>query len=1604
MKNYLKRIFSVVLAAMLILGSLTGIKWIAGAESTAAVSSNGLEFSTDRTGGTYLKLEKPLNSVPAKIEATVNKTVEEPEWQLVDGNEEYKNGINNNNTFTYSHVTIENDTVTEEQPNSAEIAGSDYIKVATTSNATFSIVKNLSPSVDLSKYSPEDLELDFWFYTSKGKTVFDGGWLLLSNGFEGFTGPNSKAAIGTSAANISKTLGIGWNHITIPLTAFSQQFNSGFTYSDIKCFKFNGVKTSEACVSGLTDVKIKVSGSAYSETDPSVNNYTIFSNYSANDSSVFALYLTENGFPALLYGDKQFVLKKNICNGKQVKIGATVEDDGYVSFYINGALAEKTSEKITSVISAPQTPHSIGADGSGNQCFNGIISDVRVFNSDNKVIGNWDLSMDSDKITESIEDLSGNNNKALFVKNQGREIAKIPFSYEKTIEGKGTNTATFWSGTAFGPIDASKADPARLELKMDIEIENLTTPGKISPFVYCEGQVELTSGGKPDTNEKSVNVNTLNFKNGKNEYTVSLSSGSATGGNIDYSAINYMRIYINNFNADFSDNIRLKIDNVRLIENYSAIPTLFSDGMILQQNKPMNLWGNGAYGEPVIATLKKGDTVLETKKTIVPEDGKWQLCFDKRKGGYDKYQIELTVGAEKRTINDVVIGELWLAGGQSNMELQVYKDIDAEKLIDGADNSNIRVFLEPTYPYGKNEKQPIQPKNDVPGAYWGYGNNPVNVGGMSSLAYTFAKQLQQKLDVPVGIINSAIGGTVIEGWLSKAAVDGDSEVKSKLKEYKLYYDETNWPDIAGKMSTLYNQKIGPLEGMNIAGVIWYQGESNGKYSEIYDLELDLLKRSWSKAFGYENGDMPFIFTQVAPYYHHTKTDDNQLGYLSMYMERAWRLSENKNTAMLTIYDLPLEHVKNGKSADPIHPRTKVPVGERFAQSALNMVYGGGKVYTAPVYKSAEVKDGAVYVTFDCTGNGLKAIGNSGDIHGFTVAGADGVYVNAKAQIIDKNTVKVWNDRVEDPKNVIYAFDNYNQSANLANSEGIPASPLRTVKLNDSTSKPDASVKYFNSQDWMNADKDAWVYDLDYTENDSRNTGYRPSFEVNGGTYSYDSEIKAEGEASLKVEHQGDFTLSPILKYENISKNWSNFKSFSFKTKVSSNAEIKLVIKSGDNEYEVSAAGGKDSVLTAPTESFKTLTFDLTSLKLNGQPVIDAAAVLNAVSSVMIQVKAKDGEAYFDEFMFGMNSKADRTEEINEVTDSVNGFNIKTVKATDKEKLNSLSEKADELIKDNDVKESDKAKLQEAKTNITRLLSRIEDAENALKTENITKTALIDSDTVKLSDKAAVSGAADELKAVLNGDYADNYTDSQRTSINNDIDRLETALKTVKKAEMTIEQAKELPELSKVKLNDKEAIDSLKNKIALLTENEKALVGTDILDEVNKLYERVSELYNISHSPKITEGADAKWDPKNSVSVIFRSNADFSEFIKVLIDGNELDTKYYKASSGSTVIELYSDYLRTLSVGEHSISIVSLNGHADTVFTVLSGNTVNNESGKDNTQNNTGKDNDGKKENNSEQTVSPKTGDVQKVELFAVLTVVSLSALAILARKRQKKNG
>ncbi len=819
-------------------------------------------------------------------------------------------------------------------------------------------------------------------------------------------------------------------------------------------------------------------------------------------------------------------------------------------------------------------------------------------------------------------------------------VGEIPFALDRTFQATGTSALTVSAEKAFDAIDASGRDISKLQLLMDVEVENLTNPNDLSDFALFSGQLELTSGGMCDVEEISTSISTFNWQSGKHEYVVNLSSLSGT---IDYASINYMRIYIIIGEGNTTDELHIKIDNVRLVDTTnqkSTLPTLFSDGMLFQQNKPMNMWGYGTAGDTVTAKLYKEETLLETKKAVVSEKGRWELSFSAREGSYDTYTIDVTIGAENKVVEDVLIGELWIAGGQSNMELLVSKDMNAEAIMENADNPYIRMFLEPTYPFGSTGTQLIEPGKDVPNAYWGYGNNGAQVGKTSSVAYTFAKNLQEKLKVPVGIINSAIGGTVIEGWLSREAIEGDATVKAALQKYGLYYSEDNWPTAAGTMSTLYNQKIGPLEGMNIAGVIWYQGESNSNRSEIYDIELDLLKRSWSKAFGFENEDMPFIFTQVAPYRYDNGTVNNQhLGYLAMYMEQGWKLSEDKNTAMLTVYDLPLEHVKDGTSTDPIHPRVKTPIGERFYKSAYNMVYGGGKEYTAPVYKSMEIKENAIYITFDHVGDGLQLTDDSGDIHGFTIAGQDGVYVNAQAENIDKDTVKVWNERLAEPKNVMYAFDNFNQGANLCNSVEIPASPFRTVDIDDTTKNPDSTLSYFTAQDWMYADKDVWVYDSTNTENANMGTGYRPSFAVNGGTsgYEYDSVTKAEGNASLKVTYDDNFSVSPILSYESVKQDWSKFKYLSFDVQNVDEVSVSMKIQSSGETYTVSSVSGTDVVnVTATGNSFATVTFDLTNLKLDGNTVADTEVVLGKLTDLTIHVVTEQsGTMYFDAFSFGM---------------------------------------------------------------------------------------------------------------------------------------------------------------------------------------------------------------------------------------------------------------------------------------------------------------------------------------------------------------------------------
>ena len=1231
-----KRLYAGVLAVILSISAICNMPYqdhgvVSAADNNA--QSKGLLFGSSDAKKTYLQLSKPLESVPKTIEASVKMAAKSNTWDLSSKLEDY--------------------TATNTDTANAGIAeGVQYIHaLAYDSENQKNVLSKLNTNlnIDLEDYNPENLALTFRCYSTKsGALGRTGGGLRLGN--NSMNCSDQFLMHGLDSINVTANV---WNEITIPLSKWT---NSG-TIQGYTAFDFaNGIHS--FVIDGGTfdgevyikDMTLRVLSEEKTNVDAAslVSNNMIFSNTNiVEETAPLALFLTSKGYPSFLVGTQQFVLHEDVRTGEWIDLKVALDTDNNVMFYVNGDMRAKSATAVNADnLKKPMTCHSIGADGLGNQIINGYLANVKVGNG-TKGIHHWPLNGDILITSEPMEDITGNN-PAKFC-GCDDYAQNIPFTMEKTIVGKGLSTVGATVEKVFSPIDMSACAEEQLKLVMDIEITSKS--GKLSKGLFYDGQIELTSSGTCDKEELGKAISEINWKYGKHEYAFSLSAFSVTNGPVDYAGFDYMRIYLNQFGSDFEDTITFKVDNVRLVEKARerwSLTTLFSDGMMFQQNKEMNVWGYGAPGETVTATLYKQDTSASeyqidgnSVQTVVADSGKWELKFPAHKGSYATYRIEIQSGVYKDVIDDIVIGELWIACGQSNMELPVKKDLKGEEVINNANYPYVRFYAEPTFPVSQFEPQPVESNQDVVDAYWGAGNEPVNVANTSSLAYNFAVKLQTKLDIPVGYINCSVGDTRIETWLSRTAIESDAQVKDAIISKGLYQETAT--NFAKDMSNLYNAKIGPLEGMNIAGVIWYQGCTNSQYSDIYGMELDLLKRSWGKVFGYENGDMPLIFTQVAPYAY---SDNNSTGYLAENMKKAWELSRDKKTAMLALYDLPLDHMKmvqTYKGAlectyDSIHPRSKTMVAERFYQSAVNMLYGGTEAYTAPVYKSMTVRDGAIYLTFDCIGNHLTSTDGSTEIHGFSIAGEDGVYVNASAKIVDKDMVMVWNDRIKDPQNVIYAFANYNQGANLCNSAKIPASPFRTVQVEDTVKNQDSSIQYFLPQDWMHADKDVWVKDSTDTQLTEgvasvAYVGLKPSFQVNGGAkrYQYTSEVKSEGTASVKVTYDGDFTLSPILTYDSIVQSWKNYKYITVSVK--NDSAVELGMKIGNVPLQIAGTDRTTVAVGGVDTEFTTVTFDLST----------ANSLLDQVSTqgVVFEVTTNgNGDMYFDSFQFGMTEKVE----------------------------------------------------------------------------------------------------------------------------------------------------------------------------------------------------------------------------------------------------------------------------------------------------------------------------------------------------------------------------
>ncbi len=442
----------------------------------------------------------------------------------------------------------------------------------------------------------------------------------------------------------------------------------------------------------------------------------------------------------------------------------------------------------------------------------------------------------------------------------------------------------------------------------------------------------------------------------------------------------------------------LALGTASWLEAAVAPHALFSEHAVLQQGVKVPVWGTTDQTEDVSVSFA-GQNV-----TAKPADGKWRVELEPLAAG-GPHVMTINQGGATVEIKDILVGEVWICGGQSNMQWTLKQSDGGSEAIANSANDKLRLLTVP-------RNGADTPQTEVM-ASWSVAG-PQTTGDFSGVGYFFGRDLQQALDVPVGLIASNVGGTAAEQWMKQEAIDSHPELKDMSKPQG--------------SSMLYNAMIAPLGPYAIKGVIWYQGESNAGRAYQYRTLLPAMIKNWRDTFG--QGDFPFLIVQIAPYEAIVAEPSDSIW--AEIRDAQFYVAQNvPRTALIVTTDV-------GDERD-IHPRRKEPVGQRLALAARAIGYGEKVEHSGPIYESMTIDGDKITVNFKHVGTGLAA--KDGELTGFTIAGEDKKFHPAKAKI-DGDTVVAWSELVPKPVAVRYGWAAY-PVVNLWNKEGLPASPFRT---------------------------------------------------------------------------------------------------------------------------------------------------------------------------------------------------------------------------------------------------------------------------------------------------------------------------------------------------------------------------------------------------------------------------------------------------------------------------------------------------------------------------------------------------------------------------------
>ena len=486
-----------------------------------------------------------------------------------------------------------------------------------------------------------------------------------------------------------------------------------------------------------------------------------------------------------------------------------------------------------------------------------------------------------------------------------------------------------------------------------------------------------------------------------------------------------------------------------------SLPAVFSDHMVLQRDRKVAVWGWAAPGEAVTVEFKGQQYHAQPDST-----GKWRVSLKPMPADSTPAEMTVTNGKSTLTVKDILIGEVWLCSGQSNMEWSVDRSANPEEEIANGNWPQIRHFNTP-------RTVSMMPKDDVD-ASWEV-CSPDTVAKFTAVGYYFGRKLHKELDVPIGLLNCTWGGTRIEPW---TPIEGFADVpelkdiyetvmtkrpgteqyqnqaqsylsemrswlqhaKDKLANDKPLTEPTPFPDNLKPYTdrqdptTLYNGQIAPIAPYTIRGSIWYQGESNRRDGMLYFYKTQALLKGWRQIW--QQDDLPYYFVQIAPYQYGNDNPDE----LPVFWEAQSRIETDiDHTAMVVIHDI-------GDLKD-IHPRNKQDVGLRLANKALKRTYGYENIVdTGPRFDSIETENGRLLVRFKHIAGGLISRDDQA-LTSFELAGEGVPWTKAEAKIIAPDTIAVSAESIDKPVAVRFGWHK-TTTPNLANSHGLPAAPFR----------------------------------------------------------------------------------------------------------------------------------------------------------------------------------------------------------------------------------------------------------------------------------------------------------------------------------------------------------------------------------------------------------------------------------------------------------------------------------------------------------------------------------------------------------------------------------